>query len=145
MGSLPDIAHGERMKETADEKAILALFEQWAKAVRNGDRAAIRENHDADILMFDVPPPFSSRGIDAYMATWETFFNSAEKPVMFDFTDVEVTAGSDVAFVTAVGHCVTTDNSGQREPLDFRLTMGLRKSEDGRWIITHEHHSLPAV
>jgi uncharacterized protein (TIGR02246 family) len=145
MGSLPDIAHGERMKETADEKAILALFEQWAKAVRNGDRAAIRENHDADILMFDVPPPFSSRGIDAYMATWETFFNSAEKPVMFDFTDVEVTAGSDVAFVTAVGHCVTTDNSGQREPLDFRLTIGLRKSEDGRWIITHEHHSLPAV
>jgi uncharacterized protein (TIGR02246 family) len=133
------------MKETADEKAILALFEQWAKAVRNGDRAAIRENHDADILMFDVPPPFSSRGIDAYMATWETFFNSAEKPVMFDFTDVEVTAGSDVAFVTAVEHCVTTDNSGQREPLDFRLTIGLRKSEDGRWIITHEHHSLPAV
>jgi uncharacterized protein (TIGR02246 family) len=145
MGSLPDIAHGERMKETADEKAILALFEQWAKAVRNGDRAAIRENHDADILMFDVPLPFSSRGIDAYMATWETFFNSAEKPVMFDFTDVEVTAGSDVAFVTAVGHCVTTDKSGQREPLDFRLTMGLRESEDGRWIITHEHHSLPAV
>jgi ketosteroid isomerase-like protein len=95
MGALPDIAHGERMKETADKKAILALFEQWAKAVRNGDRAALRENHDADILMFDVPPPFSSRGIDAYMATWETFFNSAEKPVMFDFTDVEVTAGSD--------------------------------------------------
>jgi uncharacterized protein (TIGR02246 family) len=145
MGALPDIAHGERMKETADKKAILALFEQWAKAVRNGDRAALRENHDADILMFDVPPPFSSRGIDAYMATWETFFNSAEKPVMFDFTDVEVTAGSDVAFVTAVGHCVTTDKSGQREPLDFRLTMGLRKSEDGRRIITHEHHSLPAV
>jgi uncharacterized protein (TIGR02246 family) len=133
------------MKETADEKAILALFEQWAKAVRNGDRAAIRENHDADILMFDVPPPFSSRGIDAYMATWETFFNSAEKPVMFDFTDVEITAGSDVAFVTAVGHCVTTDKTGGREPLDFRLTMGLRKSDVGRWIITHEHHSLPAV
>jgi uncharacterized protein (TIGR02246 family) len=145
MGSLPDIAHGERMKETADEKAILALFEQWAKAVRNGDRAAIRDNHDADILMFDVPPPFSSRGIDDYMATWETFFASAETPVMFHFTDVEITAGSDVAFVTAVGHCVNIDKAGQREPLDFRLTMGLRKSDVGRWIITHEHHSLPAV
>jgi ketosteroid isomerase-like protein len=129
---------------TADEKEILALIERWSKAVREGDRARIRQDHDANLLMFDVPPPFSSRGIDAYMATWETFFDSAEKPVMFHFTDVEITAGSQVAFVTGVGHCVTTSKAGQREPLDFRLTVGLRKSENGRWIITHEHHSLPA-
>jgi uncharacterized protein (TIGR02246 family) len=134
-----------RVKLTADGEEILALFERWSKAVRDEDRAVIRQDHDANILMFDVPPPFSSRGIEAYMATWETFFASSEKPVTFRFTDIEITAGSEVAFVTAVGHCVTTDKSGQREPLDFRLTMGLRKGENGRWIITHEHHSLPAV
>jgi ketosteroid isomerase-like protein len=99
---------------------------------------------DANILMFDVPPPFSSRGIDDYMATWELFLSCTEKPVTFHFTDVEITAGSDVAFLTVVGHCVNIDKTGQREPLDFRFTMGLRKAEDGRWIITHEHHSLPA-
>ena len=130
---------------TADEKEILALIERWSKAVREEDRTAIRQDHDANILMFDVPPPASSRGIQDCMDTWETFFDSAEKPVVFHFTNVEINAGSDVAFLTAVGHCVTTDKDGQREPLDFRLTMGLRKSEDGRWIITHEHHSLPAV
>jgi uncharacterized protein (TIGR02246 family) len=130
---------------TADEKEILALIERWSKAVRDLDLNGIREHHDANIRMFDVPPPFSSRGIEGYMATWETFFGSAEKPVMFHFTDIEITAGTDVAFATAVGHCVTTDKVGQREPLDFRLTMGLRKSNDGRWIIMHEHHSLPAV
>jgi uncharacterized protein (TIGR02246 family) len=129
----------------ADETEILALVERWSKAVRERDRARIRQDHDANILMFDVPPPFSSRGIDAYMATWETFFGSSDEPVTFHFTDVEITAGSDVAFVTAVGHCVTTDKAGRPEPLDFRLTMGLRKGHDGRWIITHEHHSLPAV
>jgi uncharacterized protein (TIGR02246 family) len=130
---------------TADQKEILALVESWSKAVRDEDRTAIRQDHDANMLMFDVPPPFSSRGIDDYMATWETFFASAETPVMFHFTDVEITAGSDVAFVTAVGHCVNIDKAGQREPLNFRLTMGLRKNDVGRWIITHEHHSLPAV
>jgi uncharacterized protein (TIGR02246 family) len=134
-----------RSEPTADEKEIFALIERWSKAVRDEDRATIRQHHDADILMFDVPPPFSSRGLEDYMATWETFFESTEKPVAFHFTDVEITAGSDVAFVTAVGHCVTTDQAGQREPLDFRLTMGLRKGLDGRWIITHEHHSLPAI
>jgi uncharacterized protein (TIGR02246 family) len=151
MGSQHELAHGDRMKDASakpsapDEKEILALVERWSKAVRDEDHAAIREGHDADILMFDVPPPFSSRGIEDYMATWELFLGSTEKPVTFHFTDVEITAGSEVAFVTAVGHCVNIDKAGQREPLDFRLTMGLRKSDDGRWIITHEHHSLPAL
>jgi hypothetical protein len=34
--------------------------------VRRRNFAGILENHSADILMFDVPPPFQSRGIDAH-------------------------------------------------------------------------------
>jgi ketosteroid isomerase-like protein len=94
--------------------------------------------------MFDVPPPLVSRGFDAYMATWETFLARVEKPVVFDFTDVQVTCGADVAFATAIGNCVDIDPSGRREPLTFRLTMGLKKI-DGRWRVAHEHHSLPAL
>ena len=127
-----------------DERAIRALIERWATAVRAEDRAAIRADHDPDMLMFDVPPPLQSRGLDEYMATWEMFFDSVEKPVTFDLRDVTVTAGTDVAFATAIGHCVPIDASGGREELDFRLTMGFRKI-DGRWRIMHEHHSLPAA
>jgi uncharacterized protein (TIGR02246 family) len=127
-----------------DEIDIHALIARWAKAVREEDRAAIRADHDADILMFDVPPPFLSRGIDAYMATWETFLSRAERPVAFDLSDVKATSGIDVAFATATGKCVDVDPNGKREPLEFRLTIGLRKI-DGRWRIMHEHHSLPAV
>jgi uncharacterized protein (TIGR02246 family) len=126
-----------------DQTEILALIERWTAAVRNEDRAAIRENHDADMLMFDVPPPFQSRGLDAYMATWEPFFSMAEKPVAFDFHDIDITAGEEVAFATAVGSCVYFTSTGKREPLQFRLTMGLRKV-GGRWRVTHEHHSVPA-
>jgi uncharacterized protein (TIGR02246 family) len=136
MSNLPEARMG-------DEAEIRALIDRWAQAVRQEDRAAIRRDHDPDILMFDVPPPFLSRGLDAYMATWETFFAFAEKPVAFAFHDVEVTCGQDVGFATAVGKCVTTDIQGRREPLDFRLTMGLRRI-DGKWRIVHEHHSLPA-
>lgn len=126
-----------------DESDIRALIERWAKAVREENRPGIRADHDAEMLMFDVPPPLVSRGIDAYMSTWETFFRSQEKPVAFDFHDVMVTAGSNVAFATALGRCVNIDPKGKREELDFRLTMGLRKI-DGRWRVMHEHHSLPA-
>jgi ketosteroid isomerase-like protein len=68
---------------------------------------------------------------------------ASEEPVAFDIHDVEITCGREVAFATAVGKCLNTDGNGNLEPLDFRLTMGLRKI-DGRWRIMHEHHSLPA-
>jgi uncharacterized protein (TIGR02246 family) len=127
-----------------DEAAIRALIERWSQAVRDEDRAGIRADHDTDILMFDVPPPFASRGLDAYMTTWDLFLSCTEKPVRFAFYGVEVTCGQDVAFATATGTCTSIGASGAREPLEFRLTMGLRKI-DGNWRVLHEHHSVPAT
>jgi uncharacterized protein (TIGR02246 family) len=138
------MSHEPQTSTAQDEADIRSLIARWANAVREEDRAGIREDHDLAVLMFDVPPPSVSRGIDAYMATWETFFSRAEKPVAFDFHDVDITCGADVAFATAIGNCVDIDPSGKREPLEFRLTMGLKKI-DGRWRVTHEHHSLPAM
>jgi uncharacterized protein (TIGR02246 family) len=128
---------------TGEEAAVRAVFDRWAQAVRDEDLEGIRANHDPNMLMFDVPPPFVSRGIEEYMATWQTFFQWQAKPVMFEFRDVTITAGSDVAFATAIGRCGDT-SSGQRVELDFRLTVGFRK-QDGEWRVMHEHHSIPAT
>jgi uncharacterized protein (TIGR02246 family) len=132
-----------REPSSTDETDIRALIERWAKAVREQSRQEILAHHDSNLLMFDVPPPLFSRGLDAYAKTWETFFAWSEEPVAFDFHDVEITAGSDVAFVTAIGRCAGRDATGKHEELEFRLTLGLRKI-DGSWRITHEHHSVPA-
>ena len=126
------------------EAEIRALINDWSAAVRCHDLDAIRAHHADDMLLFDVPPPLQSRGIDAYMTSWDLFFRHAEKPVAFDFEQIEVTAGDDVAFATAIGHCVNIERSGEHLPLTFRLTMGLRR-RNGAWEICHEHHSLPAV
>jgi uncharacterized protein (TIGR02246 family) len=127
-----------------DESMLRELIARWSKAVRDKDMAAIRADHDENILMFDVPPPFLSRGLDAYMVTWEMFFTGTATPVVFDFDDVEITAGQDVAFATAIGRCVNIERNGDKTNLRFRLTMGFRK-QGGHWRIVHEHHSLPAT
>ena len=137
-------ATGKQKQITRDEVELRELIARWSKAVRDEDLAGIRADHDPNILMFDVPPPFLSRGLDAYMATWQTFFGSVAKPVVFDFEEVETTAGQDVAFATAIGRCVNIDRNGEKENVQFRLTMGFRK-HDGRWRIVHEHHSVPAT
>jgi uncharacterized protein (TIGR02246 family) len=133
----------QQSRATSDEAELRELIARWSKAVRDENLDGIRADHDPDILMFDVPPPFSSRGLDAYMATWQTFFAWQAKPVEFDFHDVAITAGNDVAFATAIGRCGDL-SSGKKVQLEFRLTMGFRKHA-GRWRIVHEHHSLPAA
>jgi uncharacterized protein (TIGR02246 family) len=132
------------MPNPQDENEIRELIERWAKAVRDEDLTGTRADHDPNMLMFDVPPPFLSRGLDAYMETWQIFYANIAKPVVFNFDDVKVTAGFDVAFATATGRCVYINRQGQQEPLEFRLTMGLKKIE-GKWRILHEHHSVPAT
>ena len=62
----------------------------------------------------------------------------------FSFEDIEVTAGSDMAFATAKGKWVNIDRAGRRELLEFRLTMGLRKI-DGKWRVIDEHHCAPGI
>jgi ketosteroid isomerase-like protein len=57
-----------------DEAAIRKVIESWTAAVRRQDLPGILQNHSSDIVMFDVPPPFQSRGIEAYRQSWDLFF-----------------------------------------------------------------------
>ena len=59
-----------------DEMDVKALIDRWAKAVREGDMARVRADHDSEMLMFDVPP-LLSRGLDEYMATWNRFLTGS--------------------------------------------------------------------
>ena len=127
-----------------DEAAIRDVINSWTAAVRRRDIEGILKNHSPDIVMFDVPPPFQSRGIDAYRKTWDMFFSWTIDPIPFDVTDISVIAGNDVAFVVAAMACAEPGSDGKPKPLDFRLTIGLRKI-GGQWTIVHEHHSVPAV
>ncbi len=131
------------MGETADEAAIRGLIERWAASVRKRDMPGVLKHHAKDMVMFDLPPPLFSRGIDAYEDSWPLFFDASPKPYRFDIQEMEITAGGDVAFAVALMRCAVMD-SGRNEDLDFRLTVGLRKI-DGQWTVTHEHHSLPAA
>jgi ketosteroid isomerase-like protein len=82
----------------ANEAQIRQLVENWAKAVRNKDIDAIIAYHSEDIVMYDVPEPFQSVGIDAYRKTWDLFF-AFTKPGVFDIQKLHITAGENVAFV----------------------------------------------
>jgi uncharacterized protein (TIGR02246 family) len=126
-----------------DQAAIRDLVENWAKAVRSRNLDGILANHSPDMLMFDVPPPIQSKGMEAYKKTWQRFFSWSQDSGVFDINKLDITTGNDVAFVTALMRCAGMKANGEREELEFRLTIGLRKIDE-QWIVTHEHHSIPA-
>jgi uncharacterized protein (TIGR02246 family) len=127
-----------------DDAQIRTLIERWATAVHAGDLDGVLADHADDILMFDVPPPDDGvRGIEAYRETWPPFFEWQKQGASFEIVSLDVTAGPDVAFAHALLRCGTEEELRKDPGNRLRLTIGLRK-EDGRWRVTHEHHSFPS-
>ena len=117
-----------------NQDQIRGLVEDWARAVRAKDMAGALANHRPDIVMFDVPLPLQSKGMDEYRKTWELFFDkSPGGEGSFDLTELQVAAGETTAFCHGLVKIFDAT---------VRLTMGLRKV-DGQWLIAHEHHSYP--
>lgn len=135
---------GEKKNTSEDELAVRNTIESWAAAVRCKDYEGILRNHASDVVMFDVPPPFQIKGIEAYKKSWDLFFSWSKEPIPFEVTEMKITAGTDVAFAVATMRCAEPGINGEPKKLDFRLTIGLRKI-GGQWTITHEHHSVPAT
>ncbi len=125
-----------------NESQIRTLIENWAAAVRNKDINGILANHSADVVMYDVPPPFQSMGIEAYRSTWDIFFKYT-KPGVFDIQQLHIVAGEEVAFCYATMKCSDNSDSADFVELPFRLTIGLKKIAN-QWVIVHEHHYIPA-
>ena len=128
--------------EINDEALIRALIENWAKAVREKNIDAMLIHHSDDIVMYDVPEPFQSVGIDAYRKTWNTFFEWAKDFGVFDIKEMHIVAGDKVAFCYAAMQCAGSYKNDEKEFLNFRLTVGLKKISN-QWVIVHEHHSIP--
>jgi ketosteroid isomerase-like protein len=122
------------MTDNGHETQIRQLIEDWAAAVRAKDMEGALAHHADDMVMFDVPLPLLSRGLNEYRKTWELFFASNRGgPGSFEVTDLQVAASDSVAFCH--GLLKIFDSTA-------RLTMGLRR-ERGRWLVAHEHHSYP--
>ena len=125
-----------------NEVEIRQLIEDWAAAVRKEDIGSILAHHDDHMVMYDVPPPFQSVGIEAYRKTWDLFFTFT-RPSVFDIQELHIVADENVAFCFTAMKCADKSNSIEYEELDFRLTIGLKKI-NGQWTIVHEHHSVPS-
>ena len=126
-----------------DEKAIRDLITGWVDAIQTQDLEGVVADHDRNIVMFDVPPPYNGvRGMDEYRKSWPPFFEWIGQGAQFQLVELDFVAGADVAFAYALLRCGTQAEFDANPDNRLRVTVGLRKV-DGRWVVVHEHHSFP--
>jgi len=126
-----------------EEQAIRDLEQKFAEAFKAKDIDAILALYDPNVLVFDVVPPRQFLGTAAYRKDWEGFFSAIDGPVRFDINHLTVTADGNLAYGTSIQDVSGTDKTGQNFHMAVRVTDVYRKSNNGEWLIVHEHVSVP--
>ena len=129
-------------KATA-EAEIRAQVDSWLQAVLAMDIDDIMSHYAPDILAFDAVSQLQCKGVDAYRKHWQACLAMCRAGMMiFEIHDLQVTAGDDVAFATALNRCGGIGENGEEQAGWMRMTAGYRKM-NGKWMIVHEHFSAP--
>lgn len=120
-----------------NSKEIRTVVESWVTVIQQKNMEGILQNHSDDTLMFDVPVPLKSKGLEEYKETWDLSFQySNGGKDSFQLQEFQIHVSATVAFCTAL---IKLSNGTAPQ---CRLTLGLKKINN-QWMIAHEHHSSP--
>jgi uncharacterized protein (TIGR02246 family) len=124
------------------ESQIRALIDDRVKAVRAKDVNGAISVIAPDVRSFDVVNPLQQIGLDASKKRAEAWFSSLQGAIDYEIRDLSISAGDDVAFSHGLSHVSATTRDGGQLDMWWRTTICFRKI-DGKWVVTHEHNSVP--
>lgn len=128
--------------ETPDEAEIRGIIEERVRAVGAKDIGGLLAHHAPDVLTFDVLDPLQYYGADGVRERAGKWLSSYEGPVGYEVRGLSVEAGGGVAYCRYLYRVSGTLKGGGEVDMWVRATVCLRKA-DGRWLIVHEHQSVP--
>jgi uncharacterized protein (TIGR02246 family) len=128
---------------TTSESEIKALLQDWSAAVAAKDVDGLMSLYSPDIVYFDVVPPLRYSGADAVRKNFERWFDIWASGIKSESRDLRVLASGDTAVAFKLHRASGTRKDGREVALWVRVTVACRRT-NARWLITHEHVSLPA-
>jgi uncharacterized protein (TIGR02246 family) len=121
---------------------IQQLIETYRQAVVAKDVDRVMALYADDVVSFDAVKALQFKGKDAYRAHWEDCMKMCPGPHIFEFHDIKIQPGQEVAFAHWLVHCGGTNEKGETQACWMRGTACYRQQE-GQWRIVHEHWSAP--
>jgi uncharacterized protein (TIGR02246 family) len=130
-------------KSTATEETqIRKVIDNWLEAVRAKDINGAMANFAPDVLTFNPMNPLQSIGLEAARKLTEEWFASIQGPIGYEIQDLSITTGDSVAFCHSLNQLKGKSREGEEIDMRVRSTVCYRKI-DGRWLVTHQHISVP--
>jgi len=138
------VGAGSPPPQATDEEQIHAMMLTFSAAFRAKDVNAIMAMYDrsGDLVAFDVSPPLRYVGWDAYKKDYEQFFALFTGPIEDRYDDLTVDVEGPVAYSYDTERISGTLTTGHKAAMVVRATDIYRKI-DGKWLIVHEHVSVP--
>ena len=127
---------------TSNQSEIQALLDTRVEASRAKEIDRLMSLYAPGIIYFDVVPPTQFAGVDAVRQNFQRWFDEYEGPIGLETQDLQIAVNGDVAFAHMLHLDSGTRKNGFNAAVWIRSTVCCRRIDD-RWLITHEHISLP--
>ena len=122
---------------------IREVIEGRAARLAAGDVKGFLAHSAPEVVSYSLAPPLGERVDGNDPAPLERWLATFEAPPRREVTELEITADGAVAFATSIDSMsATPKGTTDAFTLWYRVTLGLRRI-DGRWLVTHEHESVP--
>jgi ketosteroid isomerase-like protein len=124
------------------ETAVLELFQQRSDLMGAKDIERLMSLYADDVVYFDLVPPLRYSGAEALRARFVDWFSRWDGPIGQELHEPDVAADAQVATAHMLVRAHGTLLAGGSVDYFVRVSNSCRRV-DGRWVITHEHVSLP--
>jgi uncharacterized protein (TIGR02246 family) len=124
------------------ESEVRALFDSQFDAIREKDLDRLMAVYSPDIVYFDAVPPLQYAGSAALRSRFTDWFHGYQGPITMETRDFAVATSGDIAIAHWLSRASGTLRNGREVGSWVRATSCCERS-DHRWLITHEHISLP--
>lgn len=114
------------------------------KALNDRNLEAIMACYSAkpDLVVFDLIPPLQYAGPVAWRKNWKGFLGSITGTMKVVQTNLVIEASRRIAFAHGFWHMTISDAKGHSAEMTLRVT-DCFENQGGKWLIVHEHISLP--
>lgn len=124
------------------QSEVSAMLDSRSEAIRMKDIDRLMSFYSPDIVYFDIVPPLRYVGSAALRGRFLHWFDGFKGSIGQEIHDLNILANGDVAAASMLIRASGTRKNGQGVGFWVRASDSCRRS-NGRWLITHEHVSLP--
>lgn len=134
--------HHATTNSRKDVDEIKASYASWQHALEARDLDGIMAVYAPDVVAYDIAPPLQFDGADAYRKDYSDLLSQFRGPVRSAIPTVHIDQSGDTAFAFGLERLRGTMTDGAPVDMWVRFTDGWKR-EKGRWLIVHEHVSVP--